>query len=522
MFAEDAGILNAGLFTDIGEKGVEHPEHFNAFIQRLFQAMQKGGPFGTEIIDWINGGLFDDDATLPLTLVQIRTVRDLARMDWSQIEPAIFGTLFERGLDPAKRSQLGAHYTDPESIMRLVNPTIVEPLLDEWRGIRTEIASQMERMEKVKTKDATKKRRQAANNAFQGFLEKLRNFRVLDPACGSGNFLYLSLQALKNIEHRANIEAEALGLHRQNPLVGPEAVQGLEINTYAAELARVTIWIGEIQWMLSHGYLLSKDPILKPLENIEQRDAILNEDGTEPHWPAADVIVGNPPFLGNKKMRSEMGEPYVEKLRALYEGRVPGGVDLVIYWYEKARKQLQSGLFGNVGLVATNSIRGGSNRKVLGENFGARRDFTTHGQTNRGSMKARLYAVSLICFAMEPPFVVTQLDGGEVSEIHADLTADVGDRKLDLTQAEMLAENKNVTFQGVKFVGAFKIDGGLARRWLTSEANAHGRPNSDVLRRWVNGNEFTKMRPQDAWLIDFGTDMTEHDAALYEAPFYVR
>jgi hypothetical protein len=308
MFAEDAGVLNTGLFTEIAEKGVEHPEHFDTVIKGLFQAMQSGGPFGTAIIDWFDGGLFDDNATLPLTLAQIRTVRDLARMDWSQIEPAIFGTLFERGLDPSKRSQLGAHYTDPDSIMRLVNPTIVEPLLGEWRKVRAEIAKQMERMEKVKTKEATRKRLKAANNAFQGFLERLRNFRVFDPACGSGNFLYLSLQVLKDLEHRANMEAEALGLHRQNPLVGPEAVLGIEINAYAAELARVTVWIGEIQWMLNHGYSLSKDPILKPLDNIEQRDAILNDDSTEPVWPVADVIVGNPPFLGDKKMLREIGE----------------------------------------------------------------------------------------------------------------------------------------------------------------------------------------------------------------------
>lgn len=357
MFAEDVGILKTGMFTEITEKGVEHPEHFNTFVQRLFQAMQTGGPFGTEIIDWFNGGLFDDDKTLPLTLEQIRTVRDLARMDWSQIEPAIFGTLFERGLDPDKRSQLGAHYTDPDSIMRLVNPTIVEPLLSEWREVRVEIAAQMERMEKVKTKDATKKRLKAANNAFQGYLERLRNFRVLDPACGSGNFLYLSLQALKDIEHRANIEAEALGLHLQSPLVGPEAVMGIEINAYAAELARVTVWIGEIQWMLDHGYSLSKDPILKPLDTIEQRDAILGDGDTEPDWPKSDVIVGNPPFLGDKRMRGELGDEYVDRLRGLYQGRVSSGSDLVTYWFEKARSQLTDGRANRVGLVATNSIR---------------------------------------------------------------------------------------------------------------------------------------------------------------------
>jgi hypothetical protein len=248
-------------------------------------------------------------------------------MDWSQIEPAIFGTLFERGLDPLKRSQLGAHYTDPQSIMRLVGPTIVEPLLEEWAEIKSKIAHYLERMEAVRSVSATKKNRLAAEAELQRFLEKLRNFRVLDPACGSGNFLYLALQSLKDIEHRINIEAEALGLQRNAPMIGPEVVKGIELNAYAAELARVTVWIGEIQWMLDHGYSANKNPILKPLDSVEQRDAILTPEGGEPEWPTADVIVGNPPFLGDKKMMRELGEEYVTQLRKTYKGRVSGGAD---------------------------------------------------------------------------------------------------------------------------------------------------------------------------------------------------
>ena len=516
MFAEDVGILKTRLFTDIAEKGVEHPEHFNAFIQRLFQAMQKGGPFGTEIIDWMNGGLFDDDATLPLTLDQIRTVRDLARMDWSQIEPAIFGTLFERGLDPAKRSQLGAHYTDPESIMRLVNPTIVEPLLNEWRAVRAEIASQMKRMEKVKTKDATKKRRQAANNAFQGFLENLRNFRVLDPACGSGNFLYLALQALKDIEHRANIEAEALGLHRQNPLVGPEAVLGLEINTYAAELARVTVWIGEIQWMLAHGYSLSKDPILKPLDTIEQRDALINDDGTEAKWPTADVIIGNPPFLGAQRMLRELGE-YANSLRELYQGRVAASADLVTFWYEKARCQLQSGKATRVGLVATQSIRKGSSRAVLDaicQNAVIYRAWSDEPWVNDGAD----VRVSLICFARPDGVIELILDGNTVEVINSDLSAGSTERNLDVTKAKRLTQNLNIAIRGSEKGGPFEIEGDTAREWLTLPANPNGNPNSDVLRPWVNGMDVTR-RLRDIWLIDFGVNVPETQAAMYEAPF---
>ena len=512
MFAEDAGILKTGLFTDIAEKGVEHPEHFEVIIKRLFQSMQKGGSFGTDIIDWFNGGLFDDDTTLPLTLAQVRTVRDLARMDWSQIEPAIFGTLFERGLDPAKRSQLGAHYTDPGSIMRLVNPTIIEPLLDEWRLEKNIIAKHMERMEKVKTKEATRKRLKAANDILHGFLEKLRNYRVLDPACGSGNFLYLSLQALKNLEHRVNIEAEALGLQRQNPLVDPEVVLGIETNAYAAELARVTVWIGEIQWMLSHGYSLNMNPILKPLDNIEQRDAILNEDGTEPDWPSADVIVGNPPFLGDKKMIRELGDEYVTSLRTLYKGRVPGSADLVTYWYEKARAQIEAGRTKYAGLVATNSIRGGSSRKVLERIRDSSRIYNAWSDEpwiNEGAA----VRVSLVAFGKVSS---AHLNGLPVSSIHADLTAGHDVASIDATTARRLTENAGISFQGPVLIGPFEVAGDVARYWLKLP-NPNGKSNKDVIRPLTNGKDITS-RSRGLWVVDFSS-MTEEEASLYEKPF---
>jgi type II restriction/modification system DNA methylase subunit YeeA len=517
MFSEDAGLLKAGLFTELAEKGVEHPEHFEVFVKRLFQAMQTGGPFGSEIIDWFNGGLFDSDDTIPLTLGQIRIVRDLARMDWSQIEPAIFGTLFERGLDPDKRSQLGAHYTDPESIMRLVNPTIVEPLLEEWGTVRVEIAGHMERMEKVRTKGATEKRRQAANNAFHGFLERLRNFRVLDPACGSGNFLYLALQAIKDIEHRANIEAEALGLARQAPMVGPEAVMGIELNSYAADLARVTVWIGEIQWMLDHGYSLSRDPILKPLDNIEQRDAILTSDGTEPDWPEADVIIGNPPFLGDKRMISELGEAYVGTLRDCYKGRVPGGADLVTYWFAKAGRCLGDGSVQRVGLVSTNSIRAGANRTVLQSMLNHVRVFSAWSDEpwiNEGAA----VRVSLVCLCENHVGVSTSLNGESVAGINADLTRRGKDSAdLDFTAVRSLSENQETAFIGTQKNGPFDVPAELARKWLR-QPNPHGKPNSDVLKPWANGSDVTR-RPADKWIIDFGTSMSESAAAKYQLPF---
>ena len=146
---------------------------------------------------------------------------------------------------------------------------------------------------------------------LQHFLERLHAFRVLDPACGSGNFLYVALRTLKDLEHQVMLEAEALGLQRGFPAVGPEAVAGIEINDYAAELARLTVWIGEIQWMIGHGYNLNEQPILKPLNQILCRDALLNDDGIEATWPATTVIVGNPPFLGDKKQLAALGDAYI-------------------------------------------------------------------------------------------------------------------------------------------------------------------------------------------------------------------
>ena len=189
---------------------------------------------------------------------------------------------------------------------------------------------------------------------------------MLDPACGSGNFLYLALQTLKDLEHRAGIEAEALGLPRAFPRVGPEQLLGIEINPYAAELARVSVWIGEIQWMQRNGFGIAKNPILRPLETIECRDALLNDDCSEAEWPASDVIIGNPPFLGDKDFYEILGQDYATKLRTAYGPMIPRAVNLVSYWFAKASIVLD-GAATRVGLVATNMIRSGSNQMTLGK-----------------------------------------------------------------------------------------------------------------------------------------------------------
>ncbi len=349
MFAEDVDLLPGKMFGRMLESAAHAPGEFAALAASLFAAMRAGGRVGFEHVEWFNGGLFEDDAALPLTREDIALVREAAARDWAEIDPSIFGTLFERGLDPGKRSQLGAHYTDRDKIMLIVEPVIIRPWLAEWAAARAEIEKLVRQAEIAGDLDRAGRRGQAAqrtrllneaNALYRGFLDRLRAFRVLDPACGSGNFLYLALLALKDIEHRVAIEAESLGLPREFPRIGPEAVKGIEINPYAAELARVTVWIGEIQWMRRNGFDVGRNPILKPLDTIECRDAILNEDGTEAQWPAADVVIGNPPFLGGKLLRTVLGDAYVDRLFAAYAGQVPAEADLVVYWFAKAWPQL--------------------------------------------------------------------------------------------------------------------------------------------------------------------------------------
>ena len=295
--------------------------------------------------------------------------------------------------------------------------------------------------------------------------------------------------------------------------MGPANVKGIELNPYAAELARVSVWIGEIQWMRRHGFREDRDPILKPLDTIECRDAVLTPDGHEPDWPEADVVIGNPPFFGHRLMLKTLGEEYTHKLRATYKGSVPAFADLVCYWFHKAEELVADGKIERVGLVATNSIRGGKNRVVLDQVVDSGVIFDAWSD-EPWVVDGAAVRVSLVCFGRQTAGLPKRLDGKRASQINSDLTSG----ELDMTRAERLAANKTVAFAGGKKYGPFDISGDLARKWLRLPANPNRRPNADVLKPWVNGMDLTR-RPSDKWIIDFGDAMREADAALYEAPF---
>ena len=576
MFAEDVGLLPNNLFTRILEQAIRRPPDFPDLARDLFGAMSEGGRVGFESVAWFDGGLFDDDSALPLTRAEIETVRNAGTLDWSEVDPSILGTLFERGLDPGKRTQLGAHYTDRDKIMLIVEPVIIRPWLAEWETTKNLISAELDYAEAARRRRPSRirhsgestlhsggplrhsresgnpdaamrslagsgsstqtslpgryadvssagaeetRRRDRAERLLRDFLERLRAFTVLDPACGSGNFLYLALQALKDLEHRVQLESAALGLDRQFPTIGPANVKGIEINPYAAELARVSVWIGEIQWMQRNGFAEARDPILQPLDTIECRDAVLTPDGKEPDWPETDVVIGNPPFLGGKLLRGVLGGDYVEALQQIYGDRIHGEADLVCHWFDKAQRLVAAGGIARAGLVATNSIRGGRNRSVLDRivEQGAIFDAWSNEPWVIDGTDVR---VSQVCFSRADDQSVSgaRLDGQPVEEIYADLTARRNGAGVDLTGVQELPRNAGIAFMGDTKGGPFDVAGENAREWLRLPANPNGRRNSDVLRPWVNGRDLTG-RPGGKWIVDFGSEMSETDAALYEEPF---
>jgi type II restriction/modification system DNA methylase subunit YeeA len=521
MFAEDVGLLPDNLFTKMLTASRMRPERFERNAARLFGAMAVGGDIDFTPIDWFNGGLFADDSVLPVSGEDIGQLLSAAQRDWSQIDPSILGTLFERGLDPAKRSQLGAHYTDRDKILMIVRPLILEPLEAEWGAALARISALVESAPKrtaerlLTPAERGKGTRAMAEAAaiHSAFIERLAEFRVLDPACGSGNFLYVALKALKDIEHRANLDAEALGLPRGFPRVGPECVLGIELNPYAAELARVSVWIGEIQWMRRNGFDAAKNPILRPLDTIECRDALLNADGSETAWPAADVIIGNPPFLGAKIMKRSLGVAETEALRKTFLGRLPGFTDLVCYWFEKARAQIADGLTKRAGLVATNSIAKNTNLPVL-YRISETATFFAAWPDEAWVVDGAAVRVALVCFqSRAEPMTSMVINDQPVVHINPDLTTG-----LNVSALPALTQNHGVAFVGVQKSGPFDVPGDVARQWLAQPLNPNGRPNADVLRPTWNGRDITTSR-RDIWFIDFPRGLSESEASLWEAPF---
>ncbi|HOW73300.1 MAG TPA: class I SAM-dependent DNA methyltransferase [Phycisphaerae bacterium] len=521
LFAEDIGLLPEGLFTRMLDKAGADPVRFSKLVGQLFDAMATGGDFGMETIKHFNGNLFSEGPVLELTAGEVEKVRMASKLDWSAVDPSVLGTLFERGMDPAKRSQLGAHYTSRQDIEMVVEPVVMQPLRREWaeaKGLVENLLSTGKKnptgKEKAPSAAILRRARGEAQTLVDRFLHRLQTVKVLDSACGSGNFLYVTLQKLKDLEKEVILYAGDRGLAPSLPLVGPWQLYGIEVSPYAFDLAQMTVWIGYLQWARQNGFGWPSEPVLRKMDSFKCMDAILDlsdpEKPKEPEWPAVDLIIGNPPFLGDKLMRGQLSDAYVEKLRSLYEGRVPGGADLCCYWFEKAREQIEKGKCRRAGLLATQGIRGGVNREVLkriketGDIFFAESDrpWVIDGANvhvsmvgfDNGEERARV------------------LDGSPAPTINANLSS-----RADTTRANVLAANASLCYLGVMKAGPFDMTEQSAMAMLRAP-NPHGRANSDVLRPRLTAKDILQ-RADCGWIVDFGCEAKKEEACLYQAPW---
>jgi len=513
LFAEDIGLLPDRLFTTLVEQTRRRPAAFITRVADLFTAMASGGYFGAYDIAHFNGGLFTNAAVLTLTNDDMAILARAAALDWASIEPAVFGTLFERGLDPTKRSQLGAHYTGRDDILLIVEPVLMAPLRQRWSAVQEQARAVIARRDAA-TGGARTTHQRTLERLLLAFTDEIAATRVLDPACGSGNFLYVSLKLLLNLWKEVSMFAASSGMSGLLPYaVGPGQLYGVELNIYAHELASVVVWIGYIQWLYDNGFGIPESPILKPLHNILHMDGVLAyDDGrpVEPAWPPADIIVGNPPFLGGNKVRQELGDRYVDDLFRLYRGRVPAFSDLVCYWFEKARAAIEHGTVKRVGLLATQGIRGGANRTVLERIKQTGNIFWAQSDRN-WIQDDTLVHVSMVGFDNGTQ-KERSLDDVDVPAINSD--REIG---IDLTGSRRLVENRGLCFMGPSPKAPFDIAESIARPMLDAPLNVNGRPNSDVVRPVASAVDLVK-RSRRKWTIDFG-HMPLDQAAFYEVPF---
>jgi SAM-dependent methyltransferase len=517
MFAQGIDLLPHDLFTRTIASAKKNPLVLSKLLSNLFRSMQSGEPFGADAILRFNGGLFAYVHIIDLRAGEIDEVHEAARCDWSSVEPTIFGTLFERSLDPSKRSQIGAHYTSRADIETVLKPVLLAPLQREWEQVKRQAEKVWLKVQaearKGRSRRSDSKARRQFDQILEQLLHRLAHVTVLDPACGSGNFLYVAIHLLLDLEKEVLTYAAEHDLSLI-PLVRPTQLFGLEINPYAQQLAQVVVWIGYLQWKYFNGYQAPFDPVLDPFENISHTDAILDlsdpNNPKEPEWPTAEFIVGNPPFLGGNRIRRKLRDEDVDALFKLYEGRLPAFSDLCCYWFEKARAMIESHRANRAGLVATQSIRGGVNRQVL-ERIKRTGDIFFAVSDRNWILEGANVHISIVGFDAGLETTRT-LDGKEVASIHATLAAG-----LDTTKAQPITANQILHVEGVKKGAKFELLEKTALRMLSSP-NPHGKSNSDIVRIYFNGSDLTQKR-KIGWIVYFPPAMSEDQACLYEKPF---
>jgi len=587
MFAEDVGLLpkidNEGAFTGLLKTLHNAPEQFVPLVAELWKAMDEG-QFSVAVraqLPRFNGKLFKNPEVLPVDRAQIELLLEASRADWAEVEPAIFGTLLESALNPLERHDLGAHYTPRAYVDRLILPAVIEPLRADWHD--TQAAALLL---------ANEGKLSQAADLVRAWHHKLCNIRVLDPACGSGNFLYVTLEHMKRLEGEVLDTLAQLGdtqqrLEVEGLTVDPHQFLGLEINPRAAAIAEMVLWIGYLQWHFrTQGSGLPPSPILRDFKNIECRDAVLASDAvefasdasgkllsrwdgrtTKPHpvtgepvpdesaqvplerysnprpatWPQADYIVGNPPFIGNKRMRDALGDGYTEALRAAWP-EVPESADFVMFWWHHAAGLTRHGNVRRFGFITTNSITQTFNRRILEQHLNGEPPLSLawaipdHPWVDAASGAAVRIAMTVghgvqggwkkmtVNDSVDTPLAYWQpgklqtvvVEGGaEADAVHIELLTKTGRIHADLTigvniiEAESLKANSGISSNGYMLAGSGFI--------VPDEVLEKLSP-CDRIRPYRNGRDLTD-KPRGVSVIDLYGLTAEEVRSLYPATY---
>lgn len=573
MFSEDVGLLPDRGFTALLEARKNNPATFHNHLESLWRTMNSGGfseSLDAKILKF-NGGLFANATAIELNAEQIELLIQAAKADWRYVEPAIFGTLLERALNPRERHKLGAHYTPRAYVERLVLPTIIEPLRAEWAEVQ---AAALTYRQQRKTKEAVAEIRK--------FHHQLCQTRVLDPACGSGNFLYVTLEHMKRLEGEV---LEVLGsliksgsFELEGLTVDPHQFLGMEINPRAAKIAEMVLWIGYLQWHFrTYGKVNPPEPVLRDFHNIEHRDALITYDAVElvadesgkpltrwdgisykpspitgepipdesaqveqyryinprkAEWPQADYIVGNPPFIGAKIMRAALGDGYVDAIQSAWP-EVPQATDFVLRWWHHAANLVAVGEAKAFGFITSNSIRQTFNRRVLEPFLSDEKNplslvfvIPDHPWVDAADGAAVRIAITSATAGRRDAnmlLVTREHDKGQPSDddlvdrmavvsgkVHADLKIGV-----DLTKAVALRANAGLCAVGFKTIGAaFQIGESTAKSLglgTISGIEQHIRP-------YLNGRDLAAER-RGLYVVDFFGVSLEELRAKYPAAY---
>ncbi|MBZ9743239.1 MULTISPECIES: class I SAM-dependent DNA methyltransferase [unclassified Mesorhizobium] len=547
MFVEDVGLLRKKGFTELLTKCLDDPTRFTFEIDDLWRHMDRGdySPGIGERLLRFNGKLFKNAASLPLMEEEIRLLRDASDADWRDLEPAIFGTLFEQALDPDERKRLGAHYTPRAYVERVVDATIIELLTKDWISHQSAAAREL--------RDGSKA---AAIREIEDFLRHLASVRVLDPACGTGNFLYVALRRMKQLEGEAlkqlqDIAGDEAVARVENISVKPEQFFGMELNKRAVEIAELVLWIGYIQWHLRTRATVPPEPVLGSSDHVHAKDALLTWSGY-PHpqlqrdavgkpvsdtqgnetyaypnaisadWPEADFIVGNPPFIGGKDIRGRLGTGYAEALWDANPQMNPAA-DFVMYWWDRAAELLvrKGTRLRRFGFVTTNSITQVFQRRVLERHLSGTSPVSIvlavpdHPWTRASKDAAAVRIAMTVAEAGERDGVMrllTREEGLDTDEPMIEFVERKGRINADLSigantdKVKDLVSNSAIGYRGVQLMGS----GFIVSKEVAVRLGVGMRQGLDKhVREYRNGKDLTS-RPRGVMVIDlFGTSSDE-------------